>query len=443
MAKKQQQQEASAAETQSTDSILSDILDRMPATVEKTRGRDLVETLIKGVMSKTVTWDRSLTRTVLQAIDEIDRRMSKQLSAIMHHPEFQKLEGSWRGLDYLVKNTSTGPDLHLKVLNVSKKELHRDLTRALEFDQSALWRRVYEDGFGTAGGNAFGALVGDYEFSNDNMDIELLQGVASVAATAFAPFIAAAAPGLFGLDSFTELPQIRDLATTFDDATLYAKWNSFRNSDDSRFVVLTMPRVLAREPYGSNNRRIDEFKFEEFDLAKDNRTSVEARHDQYTWMNCAYVQATQLTKAFRDTAWCTRIRGFENGGKVEDLPFHVFRTSEGDREQKCPTEILIPDTRENELSKLGFLALCSYKDTDYAVFFGAQTVQKAKKYLGDHAATENAAISARLPYIMASSRIAHYLKCIARDKIGAFTERKELEDFLKRWISAYVLDSAT
>lgn len=441
MAEQEKQLESQAAAGHAESTVLSDILERMPGTVEQTRGRDLVETLVKGVMSQTVKWDRSLTRTIMQAMDDIDARLSKQLSAIMHNPEFQKLEGSWRGLHYLVKNSSTGPDLHLKVLNVSKKELHRDLTRALEFDQSALWKRIYEDGFGQAGGNPFGTLVGDFEFSNDNMDIELLQGISSVAAASFAPFISAASPGLFGLDSYTELTRIRDLATTFDDATLYAKWNSFRNSDDSRFVVLTMPRVLSREPYGSNNQRIDEFKFEEFDLSDDSRHSVEAHHDDYTWMNCAYVQATQMTKAFRDTGWCTRIRGYENGGKVEDLPFHVFKTGEGDREQKCPTEILIPDTRENELSKLGFLPLCNYKDTDYAVFFGAQTTQKPKRY-DDHNATENAAISARLPYMMASCRIAHYLKCIARDKIGSFAERKDLEDFLKRWISSYILDAA-
>lgn len=440
MAKQDSKIDAQATGTADNSSILDDILDRMPSTVQKDRGRDLVETLVQGVMTNTVKWDRSLTRTILHAIEDIDAQMSRQLSAIMHNDEFQKLEGSWRGLHYLVKNSSTGPDLGIKLLNVTKNELHRDLTRALEFDQSTLWRLIYEKQFGTAGGDPYGALVGDFEFSNDNMDIELLQGISGVAAASFAPFISAAAPGLFGLDSFTELPQIRDLATTFDDATLYAKWNSFRDSEDSRYVVLTMPRVLARQPYGSNNTRIDEFKFEEFELAEDGRTSVAADHDDYAWTNCAYAMATQLTKAFRDTGWCTRIRGFENGGKVEDLPNHVFQTKDGDREQKCPTEILIPDTREAELSHLGFLPLCNYQQTDYAVFFGGQTSQRAKKYLDD-AATSNAAISARLPYIMAASRIAHFLKCIARDKIGSFAERKDLEDFLRNWISSYVLDA--
>ena len=445
MAKDAQTQAATAAATEdaSAGGFLDSVLDEMPKTIEKDRGRDMVEVLLRGLKNKSVVWDSSLAHTIDNAIASIDEKLSRQVSAILHHPEYQKLEGSWRGLHHLVRNTQTSGDLQIKVMNVSKRELHRDLTRAMDFDQSSIWRRVYGEAFGTPGAAPYGALVGDYEFSNDNMDIELLGKMSNVAAASMAPFLSAVSPGMFGLDSYTELTQVYDLSTTFSDDVIYSKWNSFRESEDSRYVTLTCPRVLARGVYGTSGDRIDEFNYEEFPIGPDGMRTAEPPHDHYTWTNAAYALAGRLTAAFARSGFCTAIRGYENGGRVEDLPIHTFRTNEGDYANKCPTEVLIQDTRENELSDLGFLPLCNYKNTDYAVFFGAQTANKPKNFAKkDYEAKANAAISARLPYIMAASRIGHYLKCIARDKVGSFAERNDLESFLRTWISQYVADGA-
>ena len=444
MAKAKQTKGDAAVATVEEAGLLDGILDQMPKTIERDRGQDMVQTLLRGVADKSVTYDRSLAATIDDAISRIDADMSKQVAAILHNEEFQKLEGSWRGLHHLVKNTRTGQDMQVRVMNATKRELHRDLTRAIDFDQSAIWRKVYSDAIGTPGGAPFGSLVGDYEFTNDNMDIELLSKISGVAAASMAPFLSAVGPGMFGLDSYTELEQVYDLATTFSDDVIYSKWNSFRDSEDSRYVVLTCPRVLAREPYGSSNQRIDEFGFEEFPIGADGMRSDESGHEQYCWTNAAYALAGRLTDAFDRSGFCTAIRGYENGGRVEDLPIHTYRTADGDYANKCPTEVLIPETREHEMSNLGFLPLCNYKNTDYAVFFGSQTTNRPKNFgKKDFAAKENAAISARLPYMMAASRIGHYLKCIGRDKIGDFAERKDLESFLRKWISNYVSDSGS
>jgi type VI secretion system protein ImpC len=353
----------------------------------------------------------------------------------MHHPRFLQLEGSWRGLNYLVMNSETGTSLKLRVLNLPKRDLHRDLTRAVEFDQSQLFKQIYENEFGTPGGEPYGALIGDYEWTNHPDDIEDLRLISNVAAGAFAPFISAAGAKMFGFQSWTELSRPRDLAKIFDTIE-YAKWRSFRDSEDSRFVNLVMPRSIARLPYGATTKPIDEFNYEEapFDPSGAARPMD---HDQYCWMNAAYVMGTRLTEAFSQTGFCVAIRGAEGGGKVENLPFHVFTSDDGDLDAKCPTEIGITDRREFELSNLGFLPLCHYKNTDYAVFFGAQSTQKPKKYDRPEA-TSNAAISARLPYLMATSRFAHYLKVMARDKIGSFMEASDCEAWLNRWIQNYV-----
>lgn len=432
---KKQSQPQGVAEAKS-ESLLDQITNVMPKAVERDRGRDLVENLVQEVTKGTVVWDKTVTRTINNAISQLDQVLSKQLAAILHNPSFQKMEGTWRGLHHLVMNSETSAQLKLKVLNVSKRDLFKDLDRAVEFDQSQLFKKLYEMEFGSPGGEPYGALVGDYEFTNHPDDISLLEKVGGVAAASFCPFISAASPELFGFESFTELSRPRDLEKIFLSVD-YAKWNSFRDSEDSRFVCLTMPRVLARLPYGSQTKPIDEFEFEEVELGSDRRAKP-VSHDHYCWMNAAYVKASRLTDAFAKTSWCTAIRGAENGGKVEGLPAHVFTSDDGDPDLKCPTEIGITDRREAELSKLGFLPLCHYKNTDYSVFFGAQSTQRPKKY-DRHDATANAAISARLPYMMATSRIAHFLKCIARDKIGSFAERQDMEDFLKRWISRYVL----
>lgn len=418
-------------------SILDSMLAVMPKVVERDEGADMVKNLIGVAMEGTLSFDRSCTNTLQSAINSLDQKLSTQLAAIMQNEQFQKLEGSWRGLHHLVMNSETSKQLKLRVLNVTKKEVFKDLDKAIEFDQSTLFKKLYEDEFGMPGGEPYGSIVGDYEFTNHPDDIDLLEKMSGVCAAAHAPFISAADPQLFGMESWEDLSKPRDVEKIFMGAK-YTKWNSFRDSEDSRYVTLVLPRVLARLPYGLSTKPIDEFSYEEFELDANGET-LPASHEQYTWMNAAYVMGANMTKAAAETNWCTAIRGVENGGMVEGLPVHNFMSDDGDIDAKCPTEIGITDRREAELSKEGFLPLCHFKNTDYSVFFGAQTCQRPKKY-DDDDATANAAISARLPYIMAASRIAHFLKCIARDKIGSFMERQDMEDFLKRWISNYVLD---
>jgi type VI secretion system protein ImpC len=421
-----------------TETAGASLLDQVVGATKQTepeRAQELVRTLVEQALSGTVTFDRNLTRTFDKAIAAIDRRLSAQLNEIIHAPKFLKLEGTWRGLHHLVMNSETGTSLKIRMLNASKRDLNRDLTKAVEFDQSQLFKKIYENEFGTPGGEPYGALIGDYEWTNHPDDIETLRLVSNVAAAAFAPFISAAGAGMFGFQDWTELSKPRDLAKIFDTVE-YAKWRSFRDSEDSRFVSLVMPRVIARLPYGRATKPIEEFAYEEapFDAAG---AAKSMGHHDYCWMNAAYVAGTRLTDAFAKYGFCTAIRGAEGGGKVENLPSHTFTSDDGDLDAKCPTEIGITDRREFELSKLGFLPLCHYKNQDYAVFFGAQTAQKPKEY-DRPAATENAAISARLPYIMASSRFAHYLKVMARDKVGSFLEASDCEKWLNRWINNYV-----
>lgn len=434
MAEAEAQGAAAGATTLETESLLGAAIAATKQT-EKDRAQDLIKTLTEEALKGTVTFSKNLQVTFNSAIAAIDRQLSAQLAEIMHAPAFAKLEGTWRGLNYLVMNSETGTGLKIRVLNTTKRELNRDLTKATEFDQSQLFKKIYENEFGTPGGEPYGALIGDYEWTNHPDDIETLRLVSNVAAAAFAPFISAAGAGLFGMQSWTELSKPRDLAKIFDTAE-YMKWRSFRDTEDARFVSLVMPRVLARLPYGANTKPIEDFGYEEAPYS-DAGTAMEQAHDDYCWMNAAYVMGARLTDAFAKFGFCTAIRGAEGGGKVENLPTHVFTSDDGDPDAKCPTEIGITDRRENELSNLGFLPLCHYKNTDYAVFFGAQTAQKAKKYDRPEA-TANAAISARLPYIMATSRFAHFLKVMARDKIGSFMEATDCEAWLNRWIGNYV-----
>ncbi|HEY1283983.1 MAG TPA: type VI secretion system contractile sheath large subunit [Steroidobacteraceae bacterium] len=411
--------------------------DAIAATKQTPRdeAQDLLKTLTEEALKGTVRFDKNLTVTFNRAIKLIDAQLSTQLAAVMHHPDFLKLEGSWRGLHHLVKNSHTGDQLKIKVLNVSKKELAADLAKAVEFDQSTLFKQIYENEFGIAGGEPYGALIGDFELGKHPDDLEFLTNMSHVAAGAFAPFITSANSSMFGLSDFRELSKPRDLESVFGSAE-YARWRSFRESEDSRFVALTMPRVLARVPYGAATKAIDEFAYEEapFD-AKGAPKSLQ--HEEYCWMNASYVMATRLTDAFEKYGWCTAIRGAEGGGRVDSLPTHLFISDDGDMDLKCPTEIGISDRREGELSKLGFLPLCHYKNTDYAVFFGGQTTQKPLKYDRPDAQA-NAAISARLPYILATSRIAHFLKVMGRDKIASAMEAEDCERWLNRWISNYV-----
>ena len=421
--------------SESTSSLLEQAIGATKQT-DASRAEELLRTLTEEALSGTVSWNKNLTVTFNEAISRLDKLISDQLAAIMHAPAFQKLEGSWRGLNHLVMNSETSASLKIRMISMSKKELYKDLSKAVEFDQSQTFKKVYESEFGTPGGEPYGAIIGDYEFTNHPEDIETLTYMSNVAAAGFCPFISASSPALFGFDDWTELSKPRDLEKIFESLE-YTKWRSFRDSDDSRFVTLTMPRVLARLPYGSATAPIEEFGFEEFELDATKGVAKTTNHADYCWMNAAYVMGTKLTNAFAQYGFCTAIRGAEGGGKVEGLPSHIFMSDDGDPDLKCPTEIGITDRREAELGKMGFLPLCHYKNTDYAVFFGAQTAQKPKKYDSPEA-TANAAISARLPYLMATSRFAHYLKVLARDKIGSFMEAEDVEVWLNRWILNYV-----
>ena len=424
-----------AAEQEAAYASEENLLSKVVAATRQTepdRAQNLLRTLTDQALKGTVKFDRNLTVTLNNAIAELDKTISQQLAAIMQSPEFTKLEGSWRGLHYLIKNSETSVNLKIRVLNASKRDVSRDLAKAVEFDQSRLFKSIYEDEFGTPGGEPMGAIVGDYEFDNSFEDVQTLQGISSIAAAAFAPFISAASPRMFGFEDYRELSKPRDLEKIFETVE-YTKWRSLRDSEDSRFVTLALPRVLARMPYGPKTNMIDEFGFDETSGVKNGQLD----HDSYCWMNAAYVMGTRLTEAFAKSGWCTAIRGAENGGKVENLPMHIFASDDGDLDLKCPTEVGITDRRDSELGKLGFLPLCHYKNTDYAVFFGAQTTHKPKLY-DKPEATANAAVSARLPYMMATSRFAHYLKVMGRDKIGSFMEAEDCELWLNRWISNYV-----
>lgn len=423
---------------QSTDavtastSLLDQIIDEGRMAREESQkawAKDLIGEFVGQVMEGTMVISKDMEAMINTRISQLDQLISGQLNAVMHHEAFQKLEGSWRGLQYLISKSETGQRMKIRVLNVSKKDLLKDMEKASEFDQSALFKQVYEEEFGTFGGASYGAMIGDYEFSNHPQDIALLEKISQVAAASHAPFISSASAQLFNWDSYTELSGPRDLAKIFQGAD-YAKWRSFRESEDSRYVALALPHILMRLPYGKANVPVESFNFEEEVDGTD--------HSKYLWGNAAYALGTRLTEAFAKYSWCAAIRGVEGGGLVEGLPVHNFRTDEGDVALKCPTEIAITDRREKELADLGFIPLVHCKGTDFAAFFSTQTANKAKAYDTD-AASANARLSSQLQYIMAVSRFAHYLKAMMRDKIGSFMTKQNAQDFLNRWISNYVL----
>ncbi|HEV2493985.1 MAG TPA: type VI secretion system contractile sheath large subunit [Terriglobia bacterium] len=393
------------------------------------RGKNLVKEFVAQVLEGSMTIARDAEMMINARIAQIDHLVSIQLAEIMHHPSFQKLEGSWRGLRYLLDQSETSSHLKIKVLNVSKKELLRDLQRAPEFDQSALFKKVYEEEFGVFGGDPFAAVIGDYEFGKHPEDMELLEKVSQVSAAAHAPFLSAASSDLLNLESFDQLGAPRDIGKIFD-TTEYAKWKSFRQSDDSRYVGLTLPHVLMRLPYGKDTKPVEAFNYEEGVDGTD--------HSKYLWGNAAYALGARLTNAFAHYGWCAAIRGVEGGGLVEGLPAHTFRTDEGDVALKCPTEIAVTDRREKELADQGLIPLVHCKGTDYAAFFSVQSCNKPKLYDLD-AANSNARLSAQLPYILAMCRFAHYLKAMMRDKIGSFMSRSDCQRFLSQWIAKYVL----
>ncbi len=398
------------------------------------RARDAVQaaiqTLAEQALAATSLISNDALRSIEAMIGAIDAKLTEQVNAIMHHEDFQALEGAWRGLSYLVNNTETDETLKIKVFNVSKKDLGRTLKkfRGTAWDQSPIFKKVYEEEFGQFGGEPFGLLVGDYYFDHSPADTQLLGDMAQVAAGAHAPFIAAANPTVMQLETWDELANPRDLTKIFGTPE-YAAWRSLRESEDSRYIGLTMPRVLSRLPYGAKTEAVEEFAFEEDTEGADSA--------KYTWMNSAYAMATNITRAFKLYGWTTQIRGVESGGAVEGLPTHTFPSDDGGVAMKCPTEVAIADRREAELAKNGFMPLIYKKNSDFAAFIGAQSLQKPQEY-DDPAATANANLAARLPYLFASCRFAHYLKCMVRDKIGSSMTQAQLQRWLQSWLNMYV-----
>ena len=389
-----------------------------------------VRTLAEQALAQTQLISADVVQSITAMIAALDRKLSEQINVILHHPDFQKLEGAWRGLHYLVNNTETDEMLKIRVLNISKTELGKTLKRykGTAWDQSPIFKRVYEQEYGQFGGEPFGCMVGDYYFDHTPPDVELLGEMGKVSAAAHSPFIAGAGPTVMQMGTWQELADPRDLTKIFTTPE-YAAWRSLRESDDSRYIGLAMPRFLSRLPYGAKSSPVPEFDFEE--------DTAGADHSKFTWANSAYTMATNITRAFKLYGWCSRIRGIESGGSIEGLPVHTFPTDDGGVDMKCPTEIAISDRREAELAKNGFMPLIHKKNSDFAAFIGAQSLQKPAEF-DNPDATANANLSARLPYLFAACRFAHYLKCIVRDKIGSFKERDEMQRWLNAWIMNYV-----
>jgi len=396
---------------------------------QKDHARDLIAEFVDQVVGQSDKMTKDVVEAINLRIAQIDELITAQLNEVLHTPSFQKLEATWRGLHYLVSKAETGTKLKIRVINATKGDVLKDLEKAVEFDQSSLFKQIYEEEYGTFGGTPYGLLLGDYEFGRHPQDIALLEKISNVAAAAHAPFIAAAAPKMFDMLAFSDLGVPRDLAKIFE-STEMVKWRSFRASEDSRYVALTLPHTLLRLPYGPDTKPVEGVNFIEDVDGTD--------HSKYLWGNAAWALAERICAAFSQHGWCAAIRGAEGGGKVEGLPTHTFRTDEGEIALKCPTEIAITDRREKELSDLGFISLVHCKNTDFAAFFGAQTANKPKLY-NTNEANANAHLSSVLTYILAASRFAHYIKVMMRDKIGSFTSKVTVEQFLNKWLSGYVL----
>jgi type VI secretion system protein ImpC len=435
MAEKQAVKEAPTAEATeiAEESAFATLLQRefRPQTDQAAqRIEGAVQILAEQALADTALISDDAIKSIQAMIAVIDKKLTEQVNQILHHADFKKIEGAWRGLHHLVNNTETDEMLKIRVLNISKSDLGKTLARfeGTAWDQSPIFKQVYTHEYSQFGGEPFGCLVGDYEFSNSPPDVALLRNMAQISAAAHAPFISAAGPSVFGMDSWQELMNPRDL-TKITLTPEHAAWNSLRASEDSRYIALAMPRVLARLPYGAKTDPVDGFDFEEDIAGRD--------HSKYTWMNAAYPMAVNINRSFKLYGWCSRIRGIESGGAVTNLPVHTFPTDDGGVDMKCPTEIAIDDRREAELAKLGLMPVVHKKNSDMAAFIGAQSLQKPQEY-DDPDATANANLSARLPYIFATCRFAHYLKSIARDKVGSFKEKGDMQKWLQRWINNYV-----
>jgi len=432
MAEMEAEVQADAGETLESSDFASLLNQQIRPKSEQAREEveNAVQTLAEQALSSSITVSADVTVTIREMIAEIDKRLTEQVNKILHNEEFQKLEGAWRGLHHLVNNTETDEMLKIRVMSISKKELHKTLKKfkGTAWDQSPIFKQLYEQEYGQFGGEPYGCLVGDYHFDQSPPDVELLGEMAKISASIHAPFIAGAAPTVMQMDSWQELSNPRDLTKIFQTPE-YAAWNSLRESDDAKYISLAMPRFLSRLPYGSATDPVEEFDFEE--------DTDSADHNHYTWANAAYAMAVNINRSFKEYGWCSRIRGIESGGAVEGLPAHTFPTDDGGVDMKCPTEIAISDRREAELAKNGFMPLVHKKNTDFAAFIGAQSLQKPAEY-DDPDATANANLAARLPYLFATCRFAHYLKCIVRDKVGSFKERDEMQRWLQEWILQYV-----
>lgn len=432
---------ANGAQAATEEGSLS-LLDRAIAATTQTPAdttKELFSVLAEQALDGTVVWDKNVTKTIENAIAEIDKQMSRQLSEIMQQDDFQRLEGSWRGLNKLVKESELGPSLKIKLVDFQKEELLDQFEDAPAIDRSPLFDALYQKEFGTAGGEPYGLLLGDYTFSHKDEDVALLRYMGETAAASHAPFIAASNPEMFEFNSFETFDEGKPVAAGFDSPT-YAAWNAFRDSDDARYVTLTLPQTLARLPYGEKGLGTNAFNYEELATDADGNPRPKD-NSQLVWSNAAYELGLKMTQAFTAFGWCTAIRGLDNGGKVENLPNLTYLSDAGDIQQQCPVEVNLTDEREKELSDLGFLPLVHYKNTNYGVFIGGQTTQRPKTYT-DPDATGNAAISARLPYIMASSRIAHYLKVMGRDKLGSNLEAPDIQRELQSWIDMYTNSGA-
>lgn len=373
--------------------------------------------------------NQSIIDMLSQRVAAKDRLLALQMDAILHATAFQRLEAAWRGLHYLVFNTETSDRLKLRLFNATFKELETDLERAVEFDQSLLFKRIYEEEYGTFGGEPYSCLLHINEYSTSAVDLGVLKKMTEVAAAAHTPMISAASPNFFGMESFTELPLPRDLHKIFQSAD-YIQWRSFRESDDARYVSLCLPHILMRLPYGKDMNPVEAFAYEE---------NVQGESpDKYLWGNAAFALARCITTAFAKYGWTAAIRGYEGGGLVEELPIYKFMQPNGEKVALCPTETSITDRREKELSDLGFIALVYRKNSDKAAFFSGQTTQNPPLYATD-SANANAKISARLPYLLNASRFAHYIKANMRDKVGSFMTADNVSKYLNNWISQYVL----
>lgn len=403
---------------------------RPKSDTAKTAVEEAVKTLAEQALANTGLVSDDALRSIEAIIAELDKTLTAQVNEILHNDEFQKLESSWRGLHYLVNNTETDEMLKIRVMNVSKKDLGKTLKKfkGAAWDQSPIFKKLYEEEYGQFGGEPYGCLIGDYHFDHSPPDVQLLAEMAKVAAASHAPFITGAEPSLMQMDSWGELANPRDLTKIFSTPE-YAAWRSLRESEDSQYLALAMPRFLGRHPYGEKTDPVEEFAFEEDTAGADS--------GKYSWVNAAYGMATNVTRSFKAHGWCTRIRGIESGGAVEGLPTHTFPSDDGGVDMKCPTEIAISDRRESELAKNGLMPLIHRKNSDMAAFIGAQSLHKPAEY-DDPDATANANLGARLPYLFSTCRFAHYLKCIVRDKVGSFKEREEMQHWLQKWINNYV-----